>query len=142
MAAGWKAPETYARDAKHRARVYPRSDVFSLGMVMYQTITRKNPFAGLSAREIDNLVSDRFDPTSKKTQKKVSKGKSLQELKEEWLDDNELEDRRPDVDEVEEGCPKRLPGFMKKCWYEPLPQPCRRRGMMFRRVDELAFLFL
>ena len=121
FAAGWQAPETYG-DTNHRARVYPASDVFGLSMVIYQVVSRKVPFDGMAAREIDSLVRLRFDPTAKSVVKKLKKGKSLDELKEEWLDDNELEDRRPDVDEVEEGCPKRLPGLMKKCWYAPLLQ--------------------
>lgn len=112
---GWKAPETYGSKLC-RARVYPASDVFSIGMVIYHTISRKTPFLGKSVEEIIRDLSARFDPTAKSVLKKLKKGKTLEELEEEWHDDNELEDRRPDLDEVEEGCPKRFRGLVQKCW--------------------------
>ena len=135
--AGWKAPETYGQ-GKRCARVYPASDVFSLAMVIHQTISRKVPFHGRTVENISLAVSLRFDPTAKSVLRQLSKGKkTLQELQDDWLDDNELNDRRPDVDDVEDGCPKRLPSLMKKCWYEPRPH-CR--GMMSGRVERTTFL--
>lgn len=113
--AGYKAPETYG-NTKRRARVYPASDVFSFSMVVYQTISRQVPFHGMSADEITRMVSDRFDSTAKKIVKKLSMGKTLAELEEEWLEGNELEDRRPEVDDIEESCPKGLSRLMQQCW--------------------------
>ena len=61
-------------------------------------------------------ISTRFDPKAKSVLRKIQKGQTLAELEDEWLDDNELDDRRPPEDEIEPSCPKNLISLMKQCW--------------------------
>ena len=47
---------------------------------------------------------------------KVAKGLTIEEQREDWLEDNPLSERRPDLALAEEGCPGDLLALAARCW--------------------------
>ena len=47
---------------------------------------------------------------------KVAKGVTIEEQREDWLEDNPLSERRPDLALAEEGCPEDLLALAARCW--------------------------
>ena len=47
---------------------------------------------------------------------KVAKGLTIEEQREDWLEDNPLSERRPDLALAEEGCPEDLLALAARCW--------------------------
>lgn len=106
---GYKAPETYV------GRARTGGDVFSFAMVAYQTVSFKVPYAGKTSTEIQAMLMERFDKHKKSNVKKLTKGVPLEELQEEWLEDNPLDDRRPDLTLVEADA-QQLISLVEACW--------------------------
>eukprot|EP01049_Picozoa_sp_SAG25_P023275 SAG25_NODE_9803_length_357_cov_1.003876_1_plen_118_part_11 len=98
----WKAPETFSNSYS------PASDIFGLAVVDFEIVTRQVPWAGLPQPAVISRVSERFDPTAKHVLRQVKRGMSVEELRQEWLEDNPLSERRPDLSASEGGCPALL----------------------------------
>ena len=66
-----------------------------------------------------------FDPQAKNVLRLIERGVStVDELRAEWLEDNPLSDRRPDLSLAEAGCPEALCALIKRCWAdEPNERP-------------------
>ena len=86
----WMAPETF--DGKYSEK----SDVFAFAVLCYEVMSRALPHAGKSAAEVSKLVMQQFK-VSKALEKK---GVSREEQLDEWLEENPLGARRPDLGQV------------------------------------------
>lgn len=106
---GYKAPET------NFGRSRTASDVFSFAMIAYQAASFKVPYVGKTTTEIQAMLMERFDKHKKSNVKKLAKGVSLEELQEEWLEDNPLDERRPDLSLVEDDA-EQLVSLVEACW--------------------------
>ena len=103
----WKAPETF------RDQFSKDTDMFGFGMTMFEVISRKTPFQGMGEPAIYQCLSERFTFSEYKLQKK---GESAEQQKAEWLEEFPLEQRRPDLSQVEEGCPQELIELVQELW--------------------------
>ena len=86
-------------------------------MLAYEVITRQAPWQELAEPEIVERVTQRFDeedPRVKRLQEKY--GESVEDQKQEWIEDHPLSSRRPDLRLAEDGCPDALQDLIKKCW--------------------------
>ena len=116
----WKAPETF------RGRYSPASDVFSLAVMDFELLTRQIPWAGVSHTEIIKQASEWFDEADRRVQRRLQRGESIEQQREEWLEDFPLEERRPDIRaSAEAGCPAALIDLTQRCWADA-PE-CRPR---------------
>jgi poly [ADP-ribose] polymerase 10/14/15 len=103
----WMAPETF------KGRYSQKSDVYSFGVLVFEMVTSKLPFEGLSVPEItkravscfefddDHFLEDGIDELTQRAR---------------WNKRNPLHKRRPDLDQVQPGCPQFLLCLMEKCW--------------------------
>jgi serine/threonine protein kinase len=105
----WKAPETF------KGRYSRKSDVFGFGMIVYETVCRKQPFDGQAEPEITGKLFVEFKENMRLLQ---NYGVTVEQQKEDWLEDlqESLQDRRPDLEHVDPGCPERLIDLMQDCW--------------------------
>jgi hypothetical protein len=99
--------------------------VYGFAVVGFEVVTRAKPFEGLSEPVIFDKVRTLFDPQAKNVLRLVERGVStVDELRAEWLEDNPLSDRRPDLSLAEAGCPEALCALIKRCWAdEPSERP-------------------
>jgi serine/threonine protein kinase len=112
----WNAPETF------RGSYGPASDVFSFGVLAFEVASRETPWAGVSQPEVIGKTSAMFDPTAKAVQRLIARGISVEEQRDEWIEDNPLADRRPDLTAAEAGCPPELLALLRCCWADdPAP---------------------
>merc|ERR1712100_648095 len=112
LAAAWKAPETF------QGKYSPASDIFSYVVLCFEVITRSIPWRD---NPLEGHMDQKriFDPGAPSVQKKIAQGRSLEDLREEWLDDNPLWSRRPEIapaDPHADGCPTSLLALMARCW--------------------------
>ncbi len=122
----WNAPETF--DGKESVK----SDTYSFAMVMYETLTFLVPHAGKSAPEINRMGMKKFEVNKKME----ARGCSVAEQEADWLEENPLKDRRPDLGQVQPGCSDLLVSLMQTCWSD---SPDKRPS--FRQiVDDLGKL--
>lgn len=103
------APETFG------GRFDEKSDSFSFGILAYEVVSGVEAWAteGKSEQEIDDAVKSRFKFSQKKFDKK---GETKEEQLDDWLDDNPIEERRPSLDLVQDGCPPALVDLVQLCW--------------------------
>ena len=114
----WKAPETF------RERYTSKSDVHGFAVVGFEVVTRAKPFEGLSEPAIIDKLRTLFDPQAKNVLRLIERGISVEEQRAEWLEDNPLADRRPDLSLAEAGCPEALCALIQRCWAdEPDQRP-------------------
>jgi serine/threonine protein kinase len=114
----WKAPET------SRQRYSTKSDVYSFSILCFEVITRSMPFEDLNEPAIIDLLRTQFDPQAKNVLRLVDRGISVEEQRAEWVEDNPLGDRRPDLSLAEPGCPEALCALIRRCWLdEPAERP-------------------
>ncbi len=114
----WKAPETFWD------RHTTKSDVYGFSVVGFEVVTRSIPFEGISETAIIGKLNRRFDPQEPNVLRLVKLGVSMEELRAEWLKDNPLNDRRPDLSLAEPGCPEALSALIRHCWAdEPTERP-------------------
>eukprot|EP01048_Picozoa_sp_COSAG05_P010932 COSAG05_NODE_995_length_6259_cov_2.194805_1_plen_527_part_00 len=92
----FKAPETF------KGQFSEASDMFSMGVTGFEVATRQQPFAGKSEVEIMDKLRERFKINQRLLKKNnISEAEQL----EDWLEENPLNDRRPDLTQAEKGCP-------------------------------------
>eukprot|EP01043_Picozoa_sp_COSAG02_P062007 COSAG02_NODE_8453_length_2567_cov_2.266613_1_plen_696_part_00 len=128
----WQAPEQFS------GKVSPASDIFGLAVTDYEIFTRQLPWAGLTPAEITKKVSETFDPTDRRVLRRMEKrGESIEQQREDWLEDFPLEERRPDLAAVEVGCPPELLELTKRCWADdPAERPSLRERLgEFRSIS-------
>jgi serine/threonine protein kinase len=104
---GWKAPETFA------GHFTASSDVFSFGVTGFEAISRQFPFEGIAQAVQLGKLSERFRLNK---QLLLQLGHSPEMQREQWLAENPLVDRRPDLSQAEEGCPVELVALIQRCW--------------------------
>jgi len=102
----WMAPETF--DGKYSEK----SDVFSFAVLCFEAVTLSLPYVGKSTAEITNLVMERFK-VSKALEKR---GVTVAEQKKEWLEENPIHGRRPDMRQIASDCPQALIDWTTQCW--------------------------
>jgi hypothetical protein len=107
----WKAPETFGK-----ANASEKTDVFSYAVTAFEVVTRAVPWEGLELYQIVTKVNDIFDPEKASVKKRLEKGAALEDLRAEWMEDNPLQDRRPDLSLAEAGCPEALCALICRCW--------------------------
>jgi hypothetical protein len=115
----WKAPETFCE------RYTSKSDVHGFAIVGFEVVTRAMPFEGISDAGIIGKLNKHFDPLAKNVLRLIERGVStVEEQRAEWLEDNPLADRRPDLSLAEAGCPEALCTLIRRCWAdEPDERP-------------------
>ena len=106
----WKAPETFCE------RYTTKSDTFSFGVTVFEVATRKRPFEGLSEPAVIRHVLNFFDPQAKTVLRQAERGVTIDQQREEWLEDNPLNERRPDLSLIEAECPEALCTLARNCW--------------------------
>jgi serine/threonine protein kinase len=107
----FSSPETFT------GKYSEASDVYASAMLAYEVVTRQAPWQELTEQEIIQFVTQRFDeedPRVKRQQEKY--GESIEDQKQEWMEDHPLSSRRPDLRLAEDGCPDALQDLIKKCW--------------------------
>ena len=109
----WKAPETFA--GKYSAG----SDIFSWGVTAWEVTSRKRPYEGKAQHEVMRIAADRFKVSTKALQRGISEAEQVAD----WIEDNPLEERRPDLSLVETDCPKPLRDLLVNSWAD---EPSRR----------------
>ena len=82
-----------------------KNDTYAFAMVMYETLTKVN-------------------------KKMEERGLSVKEQETDWLEENPLKTRRPDLGQVPRDCPEPLLSLMQTCWSD---SPDKRPS--FRRFD-------
>ena len=87
----WKAPETF------QGKYSTASDMFSLGVLDFEVLTRQLPWAGVSHTEILDKARERFDETDRRVLRRLERGESIEQQRAEWLEDFPLEERRPAI---------------------------------------------
>ncbi len=133
----WKAPETF------RGHYTTKSDIYSFAVVGFEVVTRATPFDGLGEPEIADKLRSRFDPQARNILRLVELGVStVDELHAEWLEDNPLDDRRPDLLLSEPGCPEALCALIRRCWAdEPTERPEFSESLTELKAIELPRTF-
>ena len=90
----WNAPETFD------GRYSEKSDVFAFAVLTFEVLSFQLPFAGKSVPEITQLVMEKF----KINRALERRGITEQEQRQDWITDNPLRDRRPDLSQAQPGC--------------------------------------
>eukprot|EP01043_Picozoa_sp_COSAG02_P049529 COSAG02_NODE_4982_length_4751_cov_8.305245_2_plen_1387_part_01 len=104
----WKAPETFIGEYT------TSSDVFGFGVTAFEVITKQLPWDRLSEPEIMAKASERFRPQQSLLDRY---GISVQEQRENWMQDNPLDGRRPDLrGHADDSCPDQLLDLVERCW--------------------------
>jgi len=103
----WMAPETF--DGIYSEK----SDVFSFAILCFEVLSLSLPYAGKRTAEITNLVMERFKVNTNALKRR---GVLVAEQEKEWLEDNPIHNRRPDLSQVAADCPQALIDWTKQCW--------------------------
>ncbi len=120
----WNAPEAFY------GKECGKSDTYSFAMVMYETLTFSVPHAGKRDAEITKMGMQKFEVNKRFEER----GISAEEQEADWLEQNPLKARRPDLDQVPRDCPLPLLSLMETCWSD---SPDKRPS--FRQiVDDLS----
>ena len=103
----FKSPETF--DGTYSEK----SDVYAMGVTTYEVCTRTQPYEDLSQPEILDRARQRFifDEVAFEED-----GVSEARQRQRWNKKHPLSDRRPNLDNAEEGCPASLIDWMVHCW--------------------------
>ena len=118
----WMPPEAFG------GKFSEKSDIFSLAVLMYEVMSLQLPHAGKSTAEITELARGKFK-VSKALEKR---GVTAAEQEQEWLEENPLHTRRPDLDLVQHGCPHALLHWVVKSWSDnPDNRPTFRETVEF-----------
>ena len=128
----WKAPETF------NGRYSPASDVFGLAVTCFEIFSRKHPYEGLTHPEITRLAMLRFE-----VQTGMLRFATEEQQQQVWIEDNPLSSRRPDLDQLEAGCPEDAVALMQRCWADemkerPTVDECLAELSRIARVQQLA----
>jgi len=107
----FNSPETFI------GKYSEASDAYAFGMFGYEVVARQTPFQGLSEAEIIEQVRIRFDEEDSAVKRLQEKyGESIEEQRQEWIQDHPLSNRRPDLSLTEQGCPDVLLHLIERCW--------------------------
>ncbi len=114
----WKAPETFAR------KYDEKSDVFGYGVTCFEMVSRKLPFEGMQAHEIQNLLQLRFKAhPSIETPEEQQRQNWLKQtpdsdgiFRPSYVQGGPLRLRRPDLTHIEADCPTSLRALILRCW--------------------------
>jgi len=125
----WMAPETF--DGTYSEK----SDVFSFAVLCFEVLSLSLPYVGKHTAEITNLVMERFKVNTNALKRR---GVVVAEQEKEWLEDNPINDRRPDLSQVTADCPQALMDWTKQCWEDnakdrPTFKQC---VLFFQRLNE------
>jgi serine/threonine protein kinase len=120
----WSAPETFKGEYSWK------SDTYAFAMVMYESLTFLRPHAGKSPAEITRMGMEKF----KVNKKMEERGLSAEEQEADWLEENPLKARRPDLGQVPRDCPELLLSLMQTCWSDS-PD---KRPSFHQIVDDLG----
>ena len=86
----WSAPETF------KGEYSEKNDTYAFAMVMYETLTFLGPLDDKRREEITRMGLEKF-----KVNKKMEEcGLSVEEQETDWLEENPLKTRRPDLGQV------------------------------------------
>ena len=98
-------------------RFSKKSDVFSFAVVGFEVMTRLEPWAELNEVETKKRVMAMFDPHSKQAARLAAMGFSLSVQIQDWLRDNPLDARRPNLATGDGSrCPDALAQLIKRSW--------------------------
>ena len=112
----WSAPETFDNEFSEQ------SDIFSFGVVLYEILTRRQPYFGKGTQSIMKIVSLRFKFDEEDFREDKTKNNTKQQAR--WLRRNPLAERRPDLAHVPISSPLVLRDFMERSWAdEPSSRP-------------------
>jgi serine/threonine protein kinase len=118
----WMPPEAFEGDFSEM------SDMFSFAVLMYEVLSLVLPHAGKSTAEIIKLAQRKFK-VSKALEKR---GVTAAEQEQEWLEENPLHTRRPDLNLVQLGCHPALLDWVVKSWSDnPDNRPTFREAVEF-----------
>ena len=102
----WMPPEAF------KGNFSEKSDIFSFAVLIYEVLSLILPHAGKSTAEITKLSMETFT-VSKALEKR---GVSAAEHEKEWLEENPLHTRRPDLNLVQLCCHPALLDRVVKSW--------------------------
>eukprot|EP01048_Picozoa_sp_COSAG05_P020677 COSAG05_NODE_3577_length_1983_cov_2.612392_2_plen_183_part_01 len=104
----------------------------------FEVLTRQIPWAGVGQPAILEKARERFDEADRRVQRRVQRGESIEQQREEWLEDFPLEERRPDIrTAAEAGCSAALIDLTQRCWADA-PE---MRPTVGQRLTELRHAF-
>ena len=86
--------------------------MFSMGVTSFEVGSRQQPFHGVGFAAIMDKLNARFKVSQKMLKRDISEVEQL----EEWLEDNPLDERRPDLSQIEDGCPPQFLELIRSCW--------------------------
>jgi hypothetical protein len=118
----WMPPEAFEGDFSEM------SDMFLFAVLMYAVLSLVLPHTGKSTAEIIKLAQGRFQ-----VNKALEKfGMTAAEQEREWLKENPLHTRRPDLNLVQCGCHPALLDWVVKSWSDnPDNRPTFRESVEF-----------
>ena len=110
----WMPPEAFKGDFSEM------SDMFSFAVLMYEVLSLILPHAGKSTAEITDLARAKF----KVSKLSEERGVTALEQEREWLEENPLHTRRPDLNLVQCGCYPALLDWVVMSWLNNLQRGC------------------
>jgi len=118
----WMPPEAF------RGKFSEKSDTFSFAVLMYEVLSLELPHTDKSTAEITELARGQFK-VSKALEKR---GVTAAEQEQEWLEENPLHTRRPDLGLVQPGCHPALLDWVVRSWLDnPDNRPTFREAVEF-----------
>jgi poly [ADP-ribose] polymerase 10/14/15 len=103
----WMAPETF------KGNYSQKIDVYSFGVLGFEMVTNKVPYEGLSVPEINKRAMSCFEFDEEQFKED---GVDEEKQRARWNKKNPLHTRRPDLGQVQYGCPQFLQCLIEKCW--------------------------
>ena len=106
----FNSPETFI------GKYSEASDVYSFAMLCFEVVTRQAPWRGLSEAEVFEHARSAFDKDDPVVKRLQGFGVSIEQQKQEWIQNHPLSERRPDLSSAEQDCPEALLHLIERCW--------------------------